>query len=156
MDAVRAIRNSRQESDVKPSQRIKAIFIADNKHFYNLFAANELYLKTLAGLGELEIMLSGAETLPSDEALTAVSSGATIFLPLAGMIDFAKETARLEKELTRLKAEVKRATGKLNNEKFIGRAPAEIVEEERRKLIDYQNQLQAVSERLERLIKMKS
>ena len=156
MDAVRAIRNSRQESDVKPSQRIKAIIIADNKHFYNLFAANELYLKTLAGLGELEIMLSGAETLPSDEALTAVSSGATIFLPLAGMIDFAKETARLEKELTRLKSEVKRATGKLNNEKFIGRAPAEIVEEERRKLIDYQNQLQAVSERLERLIKMKS
>ncbi|QOR36384.1 valine--tRNA ligase [Clostridium sp. 'deep sea'] len=155
MDAVRSIRNIRQESDVKPSQRIKAIIMADNIETQQMFIKNEIYLKTLAGLGELEVKLLQKDQAPTEEALTAIVSGATIYLPLAGLIDLAKETERLQKELKRLQGEVKRANGKINNEKFVSKAPAHIVDAERQKLEDYKAQLQAVKDRIASLAKLK-
>ncbi len=154
MDAIRAIRNIRQEADVKPSQKIRAVVLADSDESLQLFTSNTLYLKALAGLGQLEIR-PAAEQAPQEEAVTAVVRGAVIYLPLAGLMDLNQEIERLQKEMVRLKAEVQRAAGKLNNRSFVDKAPAAIVEQERQKLNDYQLQLQAVTDRANALAKLK-
>jgi valyl-tRNA synthetase len=66
-----------------------------------------------------------------------VVGGATLALPLAGVIDFAAERARLEKELARIAAEIGRIDKKLGNQQFVARAPEEVVEAEREKRAHY-------------------
>ena len=66
-------------------------------------------------------------------ALTAVSGGVTSYLPLKGLIDVEKESARLKKELENIENEIKRTTAKLNNENFTAKAPAAVVEKEKAK-----------------------
>src|SRR5699024_11543122 len=75
-----------------------------------------------------------------DDDKTDVVKGATVVLPLAGLINKEEEIARLEKELDRLQSELKRVAGKLNNEKFVSNAPDAIVEEERKKQAGYEEQ----------------
>lgn len=64
----------------------------------------------------------------------AVTNGVEIYLPLAGMVDLAEEANRLEKELANAKQELQRAQKKLDNQGFVTKAPAEIVQKEREKL----------------------
>ena len=64
---------------------------------------------------------------------------------MAGVIDVEKELARLDKELDRLTAERGRVTGKLSNESFTARAPAEVVEKERMKLADIETSISSVT-----------
>jgi valyl-tRNA synthetase len=67
-------------------------------------------------------------------SLTIVAGDATIYLPLAGMVDLDAERARLSKELDEALAEVERANGMLSNEQFVSRAPANVVEVQRERL----------------------
>jgi valyl-tRNA synthetase len=72
-------------------------------------------------------------------SLTSVVSGGEVYLPLAGVLDIAQESNRLQKELATIKAEVFRCEQKLKNEGFLKKAPPQIVEEERQKLNEYRN-----------------
>ena len=76
---------------------------------------------------------------------------ATLALPLEGVIDFAAERARIEKELSKLDGEIMRLEKKLSNEKFVANAPEAVVAEQREKLDDYKNQKAKMGEALERL-----
>ena len=78
-------------------------------------------------------------------ALQIVLDEATFILPLEGVIDLDKERARLDKEIGKAQGEIKKIEGKLGNEKFLARAPEEVVEEQRERLADNQ----ALIERLE-------
>ena len=64
------------------------------------------------------------------------------------MIDLDKEIARLEKELTKMEGEIKRIEGKLANEGFVAKAPAEVIEKEKEKLVKYQASKEALLVRL--------
>lgn len=86
-----------------------------------------------------------------DDDKTDVVKGATVVLPLAGLIDKEEEIERLENELNRLNGELKRVKGKLSNEKFVSNAPADIVEAERQKEAGYQSQYDEVENRLSSL-----
>ncbi|MGQ7642447.1 valine--tRNA ligase, partial [Streptococcus suis] len=77
-------------------------------------------------------------------AMSAVLTGAELFLPLAGLINIEEEIARLEKELDKWTKEVKRVQGKLSNERFVSNAPDEVVEAERAKEKDYLEKQEAV------------
>jgi len=85
--------------------------------------------------------------------MTAVVTGADIFLPTEGLIDVSAEIERLNIELKKLTAEVKRGEAKLANEKFTQKAPAHLVEEERKKLSDYKEKFETVNQRLAQLAK---
>ncbi|EAG7145079.1 valine--tRNA ligase, partial [Listeria monocytogenes] len=87
----------------------------------------------------------------SKTAMTAVVSGAEIFIPLEALIDLNVEIARLEKELEKWNKEVARVQGKLNNERFISKAPESVVAEERLKEKDYLDKKASVLERIETL-----
>ena len=76
---------------------------------------------------------------------------ASLYLPLAELVDIEKEKERLKKEEARLQGELKRSHGMLSNEKFISKAPAAKIQEEKDKLAKYEDMLRQVQERLSSL-----
>lgn len=145
METIRAIRNIRAEADAQPGKKLTATIVLPNE-LKEKFLVEESSIKDLGGLTELNFRET-KEDLPKD-AMTAVISGAEIFVPMEELIDFKAEEERLTKELKRLEGEVKRAEGKLSNEGFVNKAPAKLIEEEKAKLEDYKDMLSKVEERL--------
>ena len=84
----------------------------------------------------------------ADDAVSVVVPDATVYVPLEELIDFEQEIERLTKEEARLQKEIARATGMLNNEKFVSKAPEAKVQEEREKLETYKQMMEQVTERL--------
>ncbi|QQD85318.1 valine--tRNA ligase [Jeotgalicoccus sp. ATCC 8456] len=122
--------------EVKDDQRRQAV--ERNKHYIERFTNPE----TLSISDFIE---------KHDDDKTDVVKGATVVLPLAGLIDKEEEIERLENELNRLNGELKRVKGKLSNEKFVSNAPKDIVEAERQKEAGYQSQYDEVENRLSSL-----
>ncbi len=83
--------------------------------------------------------------------MSAVVTGAELFLPLEGLLNIDEEIARLTKELAKWESEVKRVQGKLSNERFMSKAPEAVVEEERAKEKDYLEKYAAVERRMQEL-----
>ena len=86
--------------------------------------------------------------------MAGVVDGVEIYLPLKGLIDVEKETARLQKDLDKLEKEIKRLSGKLNNQGFLTKAPQAVVDGERAKLEGYEAKKQAVEGRIADLAKL--
>ena len=80
--------------------------------------------------------------------MAAVNSGVEVYLPLKGLIDVELETARLNKEKTGLEKEMKRVSGKLSNQNFLAKAPAEVVAKEKAKAEEYTAKMKTIEERL--------
>lgn len=146
MDAIKAIRNMRAEVNAAPSRKSEVVLQIAEDHLRDMFAANTGYLTVLASALPVTIESMTAEK-PAN-AMTAVVDGIEIYLPLKGLIDVAKETERLNKELETLDKEIKRLVGKLSNAGFIAKAPADVVEKEREKQQGYEEKRAAVKERL--------
>ena len=83
-----------------------------------------------------------------EETMSAVVDGAEVYIPLDELMDYSAELDRLTKEKKRLEGEVKRAAGKLNNQGFVSKAPAKVVEEEKAKKAMYEEMLAKVADRL--------
>jgi valyl-tRNA synthetase len=103
-------------------------------------------LQRLARLGEV----SFADRAPQG-AVQLLVRGETAALPLKGVIDLAAERVRLEKEMSKVEADIKRVDAKLGNANFVARAPEEVVEEEKAKRDEAQARKQKIVEALERL-----
>ena len=85
--------------------------------------------------------------------MSAVITGAEIYLPLAGLINIDEEIARLNKELAKWQKELDLVNRKLSNEKFVANAKAEVVQKEKEKLQDYLDKFNATQARIEELKK---
>jgi valyl-tRNA synthetase len=134
MDIIRAVRNIRAEVNVPLSKKVDLIVSLTGEAELAIAKRNEEFIRRFCGTSSLELGVN----LPSPgKAMTAIVTGAELYLPLAGLIDIEAEIARLEKELKTLNAEVERVEKKLANEGFLAKAPAKVVEEERAKLRDY-------------------
>lgn len=146
METIKSIRNMRAEVKAVPSKKSAVVLHFASETLQTVFASNQGYLTVLASAQPITLE-SLAEGKP-ENAMTAVVNGVEIYLPLKGLIDVEKETARLNKELDLLDNEIKRVTGKLSNVGFIGKAPAELVEKEREKQKGFEEKRSAVQERL--------
>ena len=131
MEIIRTIRNLRAEMNVAPSKRTH-LKIAANEGWNNVLASGEGYFKRLAGVSELAL-ISDRSTI-TEKTVNAVTTAGELFIPLGELVDFAAEIARLQKELDNLHKEADRARGKLANEGFIAKAPANLVQQEKDKL----------------------
>lgn len=149
MEVIKAIRNMRTEVGALPGKKSEAILHFATAAQQEIFAANDSYIRVLAD-AEPITFLSADEAKP-DNALTAVVGGVEIYLPLKGLIDVPKERERLNKEMASLEKEIARVESKLANEKFVAKAPAEVVEKERAKLREYADKKTVVAERLRHL-----
>lgn len=149
MDMVRAIRNIRSEKKVAPGKEIPVIIHAGPEGLAMLKEAEE-YLKVLARIGDLD--MQPLEKAKPEKAVTAVAGGAEMYLPLAGLVDIDQEIARLQKELEGTRQEIRRAQGKLANSGFVNKAPTEIVEKEKQKLVSLQDKETMLQDRLKELV----
>lgn len=149
MDAIRSIRNIRAEMNVPPARRAKMIFVAAGESEKATLLEGISFFQRLAGASEVTVQ-SDKEGIPAD-AVGTVIAGAEIFIPLDELIDKEKEIERLNKEKANLEGELKRVEGKLNNEGFVAKAPAKVIEEEKAKREKYQDMYNKVVERLESL-----
>ena len=133
--AIRAIRTRRNEMNVPPSRKAK-IYVATK--YADSFAGSEAFFQRLASASELTVAegFDGSE-FSADDAVQIVTDSATVYLPMADLIDLEKEKARLAAELAKLDGEIERAEKKLSNESFTAKAPAAVVEGERAKLQKY-------------------
>ncbi|MEN2467165.1 valine--tRNA ligase [Ornithinibacillus sp. JPR2-1] len=146
---IKAVRNIRAEVDTPMSKQISLLIQAKDEAIVKELEHNRGYLERFCNPSELVI---ASKVDAPEKAMTAVITGAEIFLPLEGLIDFDKEIARLEKELEKWNKEVERVQKKLSNQGFVAKAPAAVVEEEKKKEQDYLEKQAAVQARLAELI----
>ena len=146
MEAVRSIRNIRAEMNVLPSRKARAIFIPSKDEAKLFIESGAQYFATLANITEVKVVNDKTEI--GEDTASSVIDGTEIYLPLSDLIDFEKEIERLEKEKARLEGELKRVNGKLSNEKFMSKAPENVINEEKEKLQKYQLMMEKVIERL--------
>jgi valyl-tRNA synthetase len=154
---VRSIRNARQEYAVEPARRVPAtIVVADD-------ADRDALAKELAVVASLARLDLDSETCvsstPPAEALEnpasfvqqVVADGVEVYLPLAGIVDPAKESARLEKQAAKLEKEIGGLAGRLSSPKFVEKAPEEVVRKSEAELAELRERLAAVAARLEQM-----
>jgi valyl-tRNA synthetase len=152
VEIIRSVRNIRAEVNTPMSKKIAMIINAHDEKILDTLETNKAYLERFCNP---EMLTIGVGVLAPEKAMTAVVSGAEIYLPLQGLINIEEEITRLEKELEKLNKEVERVQKKLANEKFVAKAPAQVVEEECAKEKDYLEKRTTVQERLEELKRMK-
>ncbi|MBO5364545.1 MAG: valine--tRNA ligase [Clostridia bacterium] len=146
MDSIKGIRNIRNEMNVPPSKK-STLYIVTEKP--EVFEKGVVFYTKLASADEVKIQKDRAG-IP-ENAVSVPAPGAELLLPLDQLVDKEKELARLTKEKERLEGEIKRVEGKLNNKGFTEKAPASVVEEERKKGESYKAMLQTVLESLSKL-----
>jgi len=149
MKAIRGIRNARAEMNVPPSRKARIIIVSNEPSIRQNVADSESYFVKLANASEVEIKKEEID-IPKG-AVAVVLDGATIFMPLTDLLDIEKETARLEGEAANLRKEIARAEGKLKNENFVKKAPANLVEAEKEKLEKFSAMLRETEHRMEEL-----
>lgn len=147
MGAIRALRNIRAEFNIAPGSQIKAVLVVADENYRRVFAANQSYIRQMARLQEMEIAASLSQK-PA-QAVSALTAHAEIYVPLEGVIDIAKEVARLEKDLKNAEGELAKAVGKLNNENFVSRAPQEVIEKEKAKAEEARIRKEGILQRLQ-------
>ena len=146
IEVIRSIRNLRSEMNIPLGKKIEVIINANSKENYAYLNDTLSYITGLASIEKMELKEQLSEK-PA-QAVTAVVHGIEIYLPLKGLVDIDKEIARLEKELAKMESEIKRIEGKLANEGFVAKAPAEVIEKEKEKMAKYQASKEALLVRL--------
>jgi len=149
-DIIKSVRNMRTEVGVPISKAIRMYIDVKDERQLGMLKDNTAYLERFCNPSELT--LDTGLTL-AEETMSAVVTGASILLPIEGLVDKEAEIERLTIEAKKLEAEVKRGNSKLANEKFVSKAPAHLVEEERTKLADYEAKLAEITVRLDALKK---
>ena len=148
-EAVRAIRNVRTSMNVPPSKKAKVYVVSENEELLQIFEHSKVFFATLGYASE--VFLQKDKTGIAEDAVSAVIPQAAIYMPFAELVDIAKEIERLEKEEERLTKELARVNGMLANEKFVSKAPAAKIEEEKAKQAKYSQMMEQVKERLAQL-----
>ncbi len=142
------VRRIRAEMNIAPGKPLPALLQhgSDDDR-----ARLERQRRALMTLGRLEAIAWLGEDEPAPEAVIALAGGMKILIPMAGLIDKAAETARLDKEIAKLRKEAERGVAKLGNADFLGRAPAEVVEKERARVAELQIAVTKLEEQLARI-----
>ena len=147
-ELIRSVRNIRAEVNTPLSKKITLLIHTSDAEIDQFLKENINYIERFCNPEELVI----ANQIDAPElAMSAILTGATIYLPLADLINIDEEIERLTKELAKWTQEVKRVQGKLANERFVANAPAAVVEEERDKEKDYLEKQKSTSDRIAQL-----
>ncbi len=165
--AVRAVRNIRNDSNVPPSRKTSIYVVSDKEDIIRTFTEGRLFFASLAYANEVRMVLKAGEdekTLTENgqdvnaqmegivkDAVSVVIPGATLYIPFAELVDVAQEVERLNKERKRLEGELARVNGMLSNERFLSKAPEEKIAQEREKLSKYTQMMEQVELRLSQL-----
>ena len=139
---VSKLRQLRSELNVAPSKLV-CLLLADgnaaDRERAERFGAQLRFLNKLESI----VFLDDAGAAPA--AATAVVGDLKLLVPLAGLVDLGAERARLDKEIRRVESEIAKCDGKLASDTFVQNAPAAVVEQERKRLLDWNAQRDALA-----------
>ena len=138
---IKGIRNCRGEMNVPPSKKAK-LFIETQQA--DIFAKGEMFFERLAYASEVNI----CEKVDEKDCVTVVTDSARFFIPLSDIIDVEKETARLNKDKEKVQKDIDFLSKKLNNQGFIAKAPAQLIEAEKAKLAKAEEKMAKINESL--------
>ncbi len=144
ISSIKAIRARRAEMNIPLSKKAKLFVVTK---YASLFENASVFFEKLAGVSELKV-----ENSYSDEnAVNIVTDSATFYIPMADVIDFDKERARLNAEIEKNNGEIERLVKKLSNENFTSKAPEAVIAAERAKLEKYKATKEALEAALAKL-----
>ena len=148
-EAVRGIRNTRTSMNVAPSRKAKVYVVSAEESLRSIFENGRVFFAALGYASEV-IVQDNKNGIDSDAVSVVIPNG-TIYMPFAELVDIAKEIERHENEEKRLNGELARVNGMLSNERFVSKAPAAKLQEEKDKLEKYTQMMEQVKERLSHL-----
>ena len=146
MEAISAIRSRRSEMNVPANKRPHLFIAAEDREAYE---SGKAYLSRLAGTGEVTV--SSEPPADAESMVSVVTRDARCFLPLSELVDLDKERERLEKELAKNRGFLEGQRKKLSNEKFVSRAPEDVVAAERERAEKLEALIANLEESLRRL-----
>ncbi len=148
MAAIGSIRNIRGEMGIPPGQALEVILAPENGEVKGLFEKHSHHLGALAKLSGIAYLDGGA---PPEKSASAALPGLNLYVPLAGLVDFAAEEKRLTKSIAKLETELNKSQKKLNNKGFVSKAPEEVVQKEKDKVAENQSKLERLQHNLARV-----
>jgi len=128
ISVIRAVRARRTEMNV-PANRRPHLYIVTEKP--EIFEAGKAYLAKLAYAGEVTVCASLEDT---SGMASAITNDASLYMPMAELVDLEKEKARMEKELAKTRQELEKTEARLQNKAFTDKAPEKVVNAEREKV----------------------
>jgi len=147
IEIIRAVRNLRAGMNLPPAKEVRLVLFGAEPNLAFL-RTQEAYLRPLARVGSLEYLTEGERPRG---AVTAVVGTTEIYLPLAGVIDLKEEQARLAKEVQRAESGLARAQKKLANSEFLSKARAEVVQKERERAEQLEEEIRTLNRSLEKI-----
>ena len=148
-EAVRGIRNVRTQMNVAPSRKALVYVVSEKEEVLDIFRKGKLFFESLAYASE-SVCQNGKDGI-ADDAVSVVLADTTCYIPFSDLVDLSAEIERLTKEQKKLEGELKRSQSMLSNEKFLSKAPAEKIAEEKEKQQKYQQTYDQITERLAQL-----
>lgn len=127
INIVGTLRNARAESKVPPKAEVTAFTRGAKPEDMERFASYAAFIKNLTKVEGFE----HREAAAGNTDVAAVAEGFEMILPLEGVVDFAAEKERIEKEIAKFEAELNKINGMLGNENFVARAPEAVVKEQK-------------------------
>lgn len=145
MTAIKAVRNRRAEMNVAPSKKAK-VFI--ETAYGDTFQSGTVFFNRLASASEVQV----AESFDGmDDAVSIITESARIYIPMDELVDFKAELARLEKEKASVQKELDFVNGKLNNENFVSKAPAAVVEKQQQAKTQLEGKMALIEESIQKI-----
>ena len=146
ISSITEIRNIRATSEIESSKKIKAYILLSNIDSKKEILDSIRYFEKLANLEYLK------EVVTIQKDMTVITSqDFTIYLDMQGVINKEDKLLKLNKEKETAKSELKRAESMLKNEKFVSKAPAELIEKEKEKIIKYTELLEKIEENIKNI-----
>jgi valyl-tRNA synthetase len=133
--------------NIHPKRRL-TVLIASRAEHLKAVGDNTEYIKILAGVDTITL---GESIAQPEASATAVCGPFTVFVPLAGVIDFDEEKRRLTGEIDKVDQELSKVNKKLSNEDFIKKAPKDVVKKEKERMATLVSKRDRVKESLDRL-----
>ncbi|MFB2920143.1 valine--tRNA ligase [Aerosakkonema funiforme] len=149
INTIRTLRNLRAEVDIKPGAKVTAILQSESDRERQILTSGESYIQTLAKVENLTITPSLDGEIGQNMA--GVVGTVQVLIPLAGIVDLAALSAKLQKKLTKVEGEIKSISGRLSNPNFVDKAAPEVVQAARDALAEAQKQAEILRERLNQL-----
>ena len=146
VEAIRQIRATRSSMNVVPSVKAKLYIETKEPEVFN---AGRMFFERLASASEVDV----ADKWEIPDSVTVVTAAARIFIPLSDIVDTEKELARLGKEKKAAEKDIEFLSSKLNNEGFISKAPAQLIEAQKQKLAKAQEKLAKIEESIKAMKK---
>ena len=146
MEFITGVRSIRSQMNIPPKKKLDVQLKDSTKYDQKRLSANHEFLSRLANLESITLLKGDAPA-----AATALVGKMEILIPLDGLIDKNAEIQRLDKEITKFEKIIKQSTDKLNNDNYVAKAPADVVQKERDKLGDIEQALSQLQQQRQSL-----